>query len=97
MKNMRRQIKFKNKLKHLPFRPSKMKLFLPALIFGIVSTFCFSQDDLVIFEHLTSKTWMAEGEWGDGSLFKQESKFSFALDSTLVLVKSKRLYQSRTN
>lgn len=89
MKNMLKLIRSKNKLKSLPIRNSKIKLYLPILIFGLVSTFCFSQDGLDIFEGFTSKTWKAEGKWGDGSLFKQESKFSYALDSTIVVVKSK--------
>ncbi|NKI32067.1 hypothetical protein [Croceivirga thetidis] len=42
-----------------------------------------------IFENFIGKTWSAEGKWGDGSLFKQVSTFSYSLDSTLVIVESK--------
>lgn len=83
------QTKFKNKLKGSPIKNSKIKLFLSILVFGLSSHFCFSQNELAIFKHLSSKVWLAEGKWGDGSTFKQESTFSYALDSTLVIVKSK--------
>lgn len=35
------------------------------------------------------KTWVAKGNWGDGSKFKQETTFSYSLDSTLVIANSK--------
>lgn len=89
IKNMQPQIKFKIKSKRLPIRFAIIRLFVPLFFMSLASTFCYSQNHLAIFEHLTPKTWKAEGKWGDGSLFKQESEFSFALDSTLVLVKSK--------
>ncbi|WP_350286082.1 VOC family protein [uncultured Croceitalea sp.] len=35
------------------------------------------------------KTWYAEGNWGDGSKFKQEITFKYGLDSTVVFTEAK--------
>ncbi|WP_062060145.1 hypothetical protein [Aquimarina longa] len=43
---------------------------------------------LSIFDNLIDKTWKAEGNWGDGSKFKQEIKVSYSLDNTIVVVNS---------
>jgi len=43
---------------------------------------------LELFDPLVTKTWEAEGKWGDGSDFKQKIKFAYELDSTLVIVRS---------
>ncbi|MEM9076492.1 MAG: VOC family protein [Bacteroidota bacterium] len=44
---------------------------------------------LSFFETLMNKTWKAEGNWEDGSIFKQEITFEYGLDSTLIVAKSK--------
>jgi len=44
--------------------------------------------ELSIFDPLVSKTWKAEGNWGDGSKFVQEISFEYGLKATIVLVKS---------
>lgn len=43
---------------------------------------------LSLFDNLVSKTWKAEGTWGDGSAFKQELTMNYVMDSTLVVVNS---------
>lgn len=48
-----------------------------------------AQEQLSIFKNLIGKTWSAEGSWGDGNKFKQETFFEYGLDSTLVLAHSK--------
>jgi len=61
----------------------------------ILSIFLFTQislgqkSDLSIFNNLIGKQWKAEGKWGDGSKFKQETIFSFDLNKTIVIAKSK--------
>lgn len=47
------------------------------------------KSQLSVFEPLLGKKWKAEGSWGDGSKFKQETIFNYSLDSTLVLAESK--------
>lgn len=47
------------------------------------------ENHLDFFEPLMGRTWKAEGTWGDGSPFKQEIVFSYALGNTLVNVESK--------
>ncbi len=71
-------------------------LFSIAVIF---SGFITAQElPLKVFKEFTGKTWKAEGSWGDGSKFKQEATFEFALDSTLVIVRSKGFTdKARTN
>lgn len=46
------------------------------------------ENPLEIFKPLENYRWCAEGEWGDGSKFKQEIRFEFALDNTIVKVQS---------
>ena len=65
-----------------------MKKVLLLLIF--IPQFLFCQDNnLSIFENLTTKTWSAQGTWGDGSPFRQELTFRYSLDSTIVIVDTK--------
>ncbi|SEL15205.1 hypothetical protein SAMN04487910_1873 [Aquimarina amphilecti] len=47
------------------------------------------ESKLVIFENLINKEWKAEGKWGDGTIFKQETIFKFDLDNTIIIAKSK--------
>ncbi|WP_299244260.1 hypothetical protein [uncultured Aquimarina sp.] len=64
-----------------------VKIFL---LIAMVSISVQSQEtDLSIFKNLVEKTWKAEGKWGDGTLFKQETIFKYDLDNTLVISKSK--------
>lgn len=46
------------------------------------------ENPLAIFEPLQDYIWSAEGKWGDGSTFKQEIHFSFALGDKLVKAES---------
>jgi hypothetical protein len=56
-------------------------LFVPILI--------RAQDHpLDIFKPLVIDSWFAEGQWGDGSSFKQEIRFEYALNNKIVKVKS---------
>ncbi|WP_108802080.1 hypothetical protein [Aquimarina sp. Aq107] len=48
-----------------------------------------SKPDLSIFENLINKEWKANGTWGDGTMFKQETIFKFELNQTIVIAKSK--------
>ena len=43
---------------------------------------------LSIFDNLVAKKWKAEGNWEDGSKFKQELKINYSLDSTIIIVNS---------
>ena len=42
--------------------------------------------ELSLFNSLMGKTWKADGNWNDGSKFKQEKTFEYDLDSTIVIV-----------
>ncbi len=67
-----------------------MKTIQILLLFTLVSHLSWSQkSELSVFKNLTDKVWQAEGNWGDGSKFKQEIVFTFDLDSTIVITKSK--------
>ncbi len=58
-------------------------------VFLFISVFGFSQKkELKAFSNLVNKMWIAEGNWGDGSKFKQKVVMNFDLDSTLIVVKS---------
>ncbi|MBD79301.1 MAG: hypothetical protein CL840_10300 [Crocinitomicaceae bacterium] len=46
------------------------------------------ENPLDIFRPLENYVWYAEGEWGDGSLFKQEISFEFSLNNKIVKVQS---------
>ncbi|WP_299431897.1 hypothetical protein [uncultured Aquimarina sp.] len=67
-----------------------MKTIKLLLILSIVSISSYSQKtDLTIFKNLIGKEWKAEGTWGDGTIFKQETIFMYDLNNSLVIVKSK--------
>ncbi|AXT51256.1 hypothetical protein D1818_10610 [Aquimarina sp. BL5] len=67
-----------------------IKTFKIFLLIVIISISTQSQEtDLSIFKNLIGKKWKAEGKWGDGTVFKQETIFKFDLDNTLVITRSK--------
>lgn len=52
----------------------------------LISIQTYSQKSkLSIFDNLVAKTWKAEGNWENGSKFKQEIKIWYSLDSTIVI------------
>ena len=64
-----------------------MKNFI--LLFIVIPLIGFSQNkQLSIFDNLIGKTWKADGNWNNGSEFKQEKTFEYSLDSTIVIVNS---------
>ena len=63
------------------------KLFLFTVLIPLIGY--AQQSELAFFNHLVGKTWAAEGSWGDGTKFKQETSFSYSLDSTIVIANSK--------
>ncbi len=65
-----------------------MKTILILLLIVIAQAYG-QKADLAIFKPLAGHTWKAEGAWGNGGKFKQETKVEFSLDSTLVIVYSK--------
>ena len=66
-----------------------MKVYL-TMIAGLLCLQNYAQENrLSVFDNLIGKTWKAEGNWGDGSQFKQETTFRYSLDSTLVIAESK--------
>ena len=66
-----------------------MKAYL-TLISLVVFIYSQAQENrLSVFDNLMGKIWKAEGNWGDGSQFKQETIFQYSLDSTLVIAESK--------
>lgn len=64
-----------------------MKSYFFLFLF-IISFPLFCQNSLSIFEPLVDKTWKAEGTWGDGSKFIQETTFSYSLDKSIVIANS---------
>ena len=67
-----------------------MKYSCLAIISLLSMSNSFGQsENLAAFDHLIGKTWVAEGTWENGSVFKQEVTFQFTLDDKLVLTKSK--------
>jgi len=59
------------------------------LLFILIPLIGFSQNkQLSIFDNLIGKTWKADGNWNNGSEFKQEKTFEYSLDSTIVIVNS---------
>lgn len=55
----------------------------------VVSFMTFGQNSkLSIFDNLIGKTWRAEGNWGDGSKFKQEIKIEYVLGNKIILLNS---------
>ena len=56
-------------------------LLIPILTFG-------QNTKLSMFDNLVGKTWKAEGLWGNGSKFIQETEFNYALDGSVVLSES---------
>ena len=63
-------------------------LLLPALLFA-------QGNPLDIFRPLENYVWNAEGNWGDGSVFKQEITMKYSLDGKIVLVESKGFVNER--
>ena len=64
-----------------------MKFIISFLL--LLSSFVgISQNSLSIFEPFVNKTWKAEGTWGDGSKFIQETTFSYSLDKSIVIANS---------
>lgn len=62
-------------------------LFLLATF--LISTIAFGQKSkLSIFDNLVSKTWKAEGKWGDGTKFIQEIEVKYSLDKMVVITES---------
>lgn len=61
-------------------------IFLSLLARTTVSA---QENILGVFDNLVGKTWKAEGIWGNGTGFKQEITFNYALDSTLIITKTK--------
>ncbi|MDC6364461.1 MULTISPECIES: VOC family protein [Flavobacteriaceae] len=66
-----------------------MKQYLVFLCLVVCASSKAQLNKLDIFDNLVGKTWEAEGEWGDGSKFKQEITFQYSLDSTLIIADSK--------
>lgn len=55
----------------------------------LLSTTIFAQEQpLSAYKNLIGKTWIIEGKWGDGTLYKKESTFEFGLNKTIVIEKS---------
>ncbi|WP_299603268.1 hypothetical protein [uncultured Aquimarina sp.] len=57
-------------------------IFLPQLVLA-------QEPNLDAFKNLVNKEWKAEGKWGNGSVFKQETTFKYDLHNTLVIARSK--------
>ena len=46
-------------------------------------------EGLQVFENLLDKNWLAEGKWGDGSVFKQEISYNYSLSNNIIITNSK--------
>lgn len=67
-----------------------MKITTITLTLVLITLHSFAQNkELAVFNPLVGKVWKAEGNWGDGSKFKQEIIFSFDLNHTIVIAESK--------
>ncbi len=58
-------------------------------VIGVLISIQMIGQDLNIFTPLMDKVWHAEGKWGDGSSFKQETVFSYDLSQKIVIARSK--------
>ncbi len=69
-------------------RMKLIKIIVLSLLFPMLN---FGQNqDLALFDNLIDKTWSAEGRWeNNGPKFKQEIKFSYDLEGSIILVDSK--------
>ena len=57
--------------------------------FTFLSISVYSQDHpLSVFDGLVGKTWVADGNWGDGTAFKQEISFSYDLGKSIIRTNS---------
>ena len=60
------------------------------ILFVLTPILAWGQEDkLQGFDNLINKTWIAEGEWPNGLVFKQEVTFSYDLNKTIVIANSK--------
>ncbi len=60
----------------------------------LVAFFCSSaqeteENPLSCFDPFVGKTWVVNGEWGDGSKFQQELTLEFGLNKKVVIAKTK--------
>lgn len=79
--------RIKERVKTMCIMIKKAKNIIFVLLFIPVMTFS-QNSQLSIFNNLVSKTWKAEGNWGDGSKFKQEIQFTLSLDNTIIITNS---------
>lgn len=60
------------------------------LCFILMSVTITAQNNALLgFENLVNKTWFADGEWSNGTKFKQEVSYTFDLNRTIVITNSK--------
>ena len=59
------------------------------LMFLLSLTIWSQENKLQGFDNLVNKTWIANGEWSNGTKFKQEVHFTYDLNKSLVIVNSK--------
>ena len=65
------------------------KKLLGLLLFVSLNTIAVGQaEQLTFFKPFMNKTWVADSNWTTGSAFRQEARFTFGLDSTIVIVQS---------
>lgn len=62
-------------------------IFLLSFLFSFSSV--AQKEKLTAFEPLVGANWTAEGKWGDGSIFKQETAFTYGLSGNIVIARSK--------
>jgi len=55
----------------------------------LTSSAVAQNEGLSVFDALIGKTWYAEGKWGDGSIFKQETTMEYGLGEHIVISRSK--------
>ena len=66
----------------------KIKTYLFLLLMMPLLALC-QDNKLEGFDNLIDKTWTANGKWSDGSVFKQEVSYSYDLNETIIVAKSK--------
>ncbi len=67
-----------------------IKTYTYLLLILLMPISIVGQDNkLESFDNLVGKTWVANGEWSNGSKFKQEISFNYDLNKTLIITNSK--------
>ncbi|MBT8185450.1 MAG: hypothetical protein KJN76_11470 [Eudoraea sp.] len=66
-----------------------LAIVIAKLIVVLFTVLCYPQEaPMAVFDPLVNHTWKAEGQWGDGSAFKQQVSFEYALNKRIVIART---------